>query len=290
VAPEPLARRVRERGICEGRVCERFATEALVSRLAITLGCALAAMLALWALSLRRRDASIVDVWWGPGLALQAGIAAALAPAPGPRSWLLLGMVTVFGLRLGLYLGWRNGGRGEDPRYQAMRRRWGTRFPWWSLAAVFGLQGVLQWFVSLPAQVALLAPGTAGLGALDALGLVLFGVGLGFEAVGDLQLARFRADPANAGRVLEHGLWRYTRHPNYFGDSLAHWGLFTVALATPWGWLTAPCPALMTFLLLRVSGVPLLERSMARRRPDYAAYQRRTSAFVPRPPRRGGSL
>jgi steroid 5-alpha reductase family enzyme len=103
--------------------------------------------------------------------------------------------------------------------------------------------------------------------------------------VGDFQLARFRRDPANAGRVMEHGLWRYTRHPNYFGDCLAHWGIFAVALATPYGWLGLLSPVLMTFLLLRVSGVALLERSIGKRRPEYAAYQRRTSAFLPLPPR-----
>jgi steroid 5-alpha reductase family enzyme len=198
----------------------------------------------------------------------------------------LLGCLAgLWALRLAGYLLWRNAGHGEDPRYGAMRRHWGKRFPWISLATVFGLQGLLQWVVSLPLQVGVAAPGVAPLGALDVLGLALFAAGLGFETIGDLQLARFKADPANAGRVMDRGLWRYTRHPNYFGDALAHWGLFAIALATPLGWLTALSPVVMTFLLLRVSGVALLERSIGRRRPEYAEYRRRTSAFVPRPPR-----
>ncbi|MEN8158546.1 MAG: DUF1295 domain-containing protein [Myxococcota bacterium] len=253
--------------------------------LGATLAGALAAMLLLWALSLRLRDASIVDLWWGPGIAGVAILAFALAPTAAPRSGLLLALALGWGLRLGAYLLWRNHGRGEDPRYQAMRRHWGARFRWVSLATVFGLQGVLQWAVSLPVQVAMLVPGSSPLGALDALGVALFALGLGFESVGDVQLARFKADPANAGRVLDTGLWRYTRHPNYFGDAVAHWGMFVVALGAPYGAWTVVGPALMTFLLLRVSGVALLERSIGRRRPDYAAYQRRTPAFLPRPPR-----
>ena len=258
----------------------------MTAALATTLGGALAAALLLWLVSLRLRDASIIDIWWGPGIALQAGIAFMLAAGAGTRSLLLLSMALAWGLRLGAYLLWRNAGHGEDPRYQAMRRHWGPRFPWVSLATVFGLQGLLQWAVSLPVQVGLIAPATSPLGALDGFGVALFALGLGFESVGDFQLARWKADPANAGRVLDSGLWRYTRHPNYFGDALAHWGMFAVALATPAAVFAIVGPALMTFLLLRVSGVTLLERSIGRRRPAYADYQRRTSAFLPLPPRR----
>jgi steroid 5-alpha reductase family enzyme len=245
-------------------------------------------MVALWALSLALRDASIVDIWWGPGIAAVVAVAFALAGAePHPRRLLGVGMAALWGLRLGVYLLVRNAGRGEDPRYVAMRRRYGARFPWVSLATVFALQGGLQWLVALPAQLAQLAPGPAQLGALDAAGVALFVLGLFFETVGDAQLARFRADPSNAGRVLDRGLWRFTRHPNYFGDCAAHWGLFAVALATPLGALGVLGPLAMTVLLLRVSGVALLERSIGKRRPAYADYQRRTSAFLPWPPRRG---
>lgn len=242
-------------------------------------------MLALWLLSLALRDASIVDIWWGPGIALGGAAAWQHAGGSDPRATLLIALAALWALRLGGYLLWRNAGHGEDPRYQAMRRRWGSRFPLVSLASVFAFQGVLQWLVSLPLQVGAAAPGYAPLGALDVLGCALFAAGLAFETLGDAQLARFRADRANRGRVLDRGVWRYTRHPNYFGDALAHWGLFAIALATPHGWKTVLAPALMTFLLLRVSGVALLERNIGKRRPDYADYQRRTSAFLPLPPR-----
>jgi steroid 5-alpha reductase family enzyme len=244
------------------------------------------AMLALWLLSLALRDASIVDVWWGPGFAVVAAAAWWLgAGGDAPRRALSTGIVALWGLRLGGYLAWRNWGRGEDPRYQAMRRHWGPRFALASLATVFGLQGFLMWFVSLPVQAVHVSAG-GPLGALDALGAALAALGLFFEAVGDAQLARFRADPANRSRVMDRGLWRYTRHPNYFGDCCVWWGLYAIAAATPLGVWTFASPLLMTFLLLRVSGVALLERSIGRRRPEYADYAARTSAFVPRPPRR----
>jgi steroid 5-alpha reductase family enzyme len=202
------------------------------------------------------------------------------------RRNLILVCVAAWGLRLGAYLAWRNLGHGEDPRYQAMRRHWGDRFPRVSLFTVFWLQGALMWFVSLPVQAVAVSSGGA-LGALDFFGAGLVALGLFFETVGDLQLARFRADPANEGRVMDRGLWRYTRHPNYFGDFCVWWGLYAIAASTTLGPWTLLSPALMTFLLLRVSGVALLERSIGRRRPGYADYAARTSAFVPLPPRRG---
>jgi steroid 5-alpha reductase family enzyme len=257
----------------------------IASALAVSFGCGLLMMLALWLLSLALRDVSIVDIWWGPGCAWLATVAFAIAGDPTPRDVLLLALVSLWGLRLGAYLLWRNWGHGEDARYARMRRHYGARFPLVSLATVFGLQAVLQWFVSLPLQIAQLAPGTRPLGALDALGVALFATGLFFETVGDAQLARFKADPASRGRVMDRGLWRYTRHPNYFGDCLVWWGLFAIAAATPAGWLTVASPLLMTFLLLRVSGVALLERSLVRTRPAYRDYIQRTSAFFPRPPR-----
>jgi len=260
--------------------------ESVTTLLAATLATALGAMALLWLLSLALRDASIVDLWWGPGMALVTAVAAGLAGGARGRGALLLGMVTLWALRHGGYLLWRNAGRGEDPRYQAMRRRAGASFAWRSLVSVFALQGVLQWLVALPFVLAQLAPGAAPLGALDAAGLALYALGLGFETVGDAQLARFRADPTSAGRVMDRGLWRYTRHPNYFGDACAHWGMYLVALGTPWGPLGAIGPTLMTILLLRVSGVAMLERSIGKRRPAYADYQRRTSAFLPWPPQR----
>ena len=242
-------------------------------------------MLALWLLSLALRNASIVDVFWGFGFALIAVLTFLWThDGSSARRGLLAIMVGVWGLRLAGYLLWRNSGHGEDPRYAAMRRYWGTRFAWVSLFTVFALQGVLMWIVALPVQVAMAAPGP-GLGALDAIGLAVWALGLCFEAVGDWQLARFKADPANRGRVMDRGLWRYTRHPNYFGDSCVWWGVFLVALSSPYGVWSAIGPVLMSFLLMRVSGVPMLERSIHKRRPDYVAYAKRTSAFFPRPPK-----
>jgi steroid 5-alpha reductase family enzyme len=247
-----------------------------------------ACMCGLWVLSLCVRDASIVDPFWGIGFALVAASGFVWGHAStAPRSLLVSAMVGLWGLRLAGYLLWRNLGHGEDPRYAAMRRHWGARFWWVSFFTVFALQGAILWFVSLPVQVVQAAAG-GPIGVLDGVGVAVWCVGLVFESVGDFQLARFKADPRNAGAVMDRGLWRYTRHPNYFGDFCIWWGVFLVALSAPRGLYTIASPALMSFLLLRVSGVPMLERGMHTRRPGYADYVRRTSAFFPRPPRRTG--
>ena len=257
-----------------------------LSVLPLTLGSLVLLFLAVWALSVVRRDASVVDVFWGLGFAFAALVAYGACDAPSSRARLVLGLTVLWGGRLALYIGWRNAGHGEDFRYVAMRRRHGDRFPWVSLYTVFGLQAALCWVVSLPVQAAIASPTPAALSPLDLLGVVLFGVGFFFEGVGDLQLARFKADPMNRGKVMDRGLWAWTRHPNYFGDTVVWWGLFTLALSTPAGLVTLPAPILMTFLLLRVSGVALLERTIVRRRPEYKEYMERTSAFIPLPPRR----
>lgn len=246
-----------------------------------------AAMLALWLLGTARRDVSIVDVFWGLGFVMVAHWVRATAAGFPPRAWLVTLLVTAWGVRLAAYLAWRNWGGGEDYRYQAMRRHWGPRFWLVSLGVVFGLQGALMWLISLPVQTAIAAVGPAALGPLDALGTALVVIGIAFEAVGDWQLARFKADPANRGRVMDRGLWRYTRHPNYFGDAVVWWGLFCFALATGHAW-TIVGPVVMTWLLTRLSGVPLLEKKLAKTRPGYAEYVARTSSFVPWPPRAPG--
>jgi steroid 5-alpha reductase family enzyme len=242
------------------------------------------ALLLLWALSLRLRDASIVDVFWGLGFAQIAIVACALGDGLEWRKLLVTGLTVFWGLRLAGYLFWRNAGTGEDYRYQAMRRRAGARFGLVSLVTVFGLQGVLMWLVSLPVQLAQAYP--APLAWLDAAGAGLWAIGMAFESLGDLQLARFKRDPANRGRVMDRGLWRYTRHPNYFGDACVWWGFYLIACAAG-AWWTIPSPLLMTVLLLKVSGVAMLERTIVKRRPEYAAYMARTSAFVPWFPRPG---
>jgi len=215
--------------------------------------------------------------------AVAAGAALLLSDSPAWRAWLVLAMVGAWGLRLAVYLAWRNWGHEEDHRYRAIRLRNEPNFALKSLWLIFGFQALLAWLISLPLAGAI--SGNAPLGPLDVLGVALWVVGLFFEAVGDWQLARFKADPHNAGRVMDRGLWRYTRHPNYFGDFCVWWGYYLIALSTG-AWWTIPGPLLMSFLLLRFSGVTLLEKDIGERRPAYADYVRRTNAFFPGPSRR----
>jgi steroid 5-alpha reductase family enzyme len=252
------------------------------------------AMVLLWLASLAAGDASIVDVFWGPGFVLVAWavfawVTAHDLPDGGEAHRLLLAsLVTVWGMRLGIYLGIRNLGKGEDYRYVAMREKAGTPFWLVSLGKVFLLQGLLMWVVSLPVQGGQLPSTPNGVGPLAFAGAAVWAVGLFCESVGDWQLARFKADPANRGRVMDRGLWRYTRHPNYFGDFLVWWGIYLVALERHGTWWTVAGPLLMSFLLLKGSGVAMLEKTITNRRPGYEEYIRRTSAFFPLPPRRGG--
>jgi len=239
----------------------------------------------IWLVSLKARDASIVDMFWGLGFVVIAWISFFTGGGALSRRQLMVAMVTLWGLRLSAYLTRRNWGKGEDYRYQAMRQRHGDRFPIISLSRVFILQAVVLWIVSLPVQAAQVYPDPKDLGILDFIGLGVWAIGLFFESVGDAQLARFKADPTNAGKVMNRGLWRYTRHPNYFGDFMVWWGIYLVALATKSGFWTVIGPALMSFFLMRVSGVPLLEKSLRKNRPDYEAYIQQTSAFFPRPPK-----
>ena len=245
----------------------------------------IATMTCLWLLSLACRDASIVDPFWGTGFIVVAWFTLTSMPSEKAvtRSWILAALTTIWGLRLSLYLLWRNWGHGEDRRYRAMRDHHGPGFWWVSLLTVFLLQGVILWIVSMPIQVAIIKAATKPLGWLDLAGVALWSLGLFFEVVGDYQMARFQADPQNAGRVMDCGLWRLTRHPNYFGDFCVWWGLHLIASAGGAAW-TIFSPLLMSFLLLKVSGVTLLEKSITDRRPDYADYQARTSSFLPWPP------
>lgn len=261
----------------------------LLSLLATNLGIILACMLLLWLASLPLKNASIVDIFWGPGFAIVALATLLLVDGYAPRQWLLATLTSAWGLRLGLYLALRNLGHGEDSRYAAWRQRHeaaGGNYAWHSLLMVFGLQGLLIVIVSLPVQVGQLATEPARLGLLAWLGAAVWAVGFLFEAVGDWQLQRFKADPGNRGRVLDSGLWRYTRHPNYFGNACLWWGLWIIACDAPGAAWTAIGPLVMTFFLLKVSGVTLLEKSLVQTKPQYADYVKRTSAFLPWPPRR----
>lgn len=242
-------------------------------------------MLITWLVSLAMKNASIVDVVWGLGFVCVAWAVRLQVDTDSKRPNLLVAMTTVWGLRLALHLFWRNHvasatSKGEDFRYRAMRKRWGSRFPLVSLFTVFLLQGALMFVVSLPIQLGQVSDNPA-LGALVWYGGALYLIGLFFEVVGDLQLTRFRRDPANAGTVMNKGLWRYTRHPNYFGDACVWWGIALVAAVTGlgrWGLIGA---LVMTVLLRRVSGVTLLEKSLVKRRAGYADYVARTNAFFP---------
>jgi len=254
------------------------------STLAATSTVTLAAMLALWLVSLAIKNVAIVDVFWGLGFILIAAVAAACNGPPTARVQLLLAMTSLWGLRLATYLLYRNWGKGEDRRYGEMRKHHGERFGRVSLVTVFLLQGVLLVWIGLPLQVAAVAKSAAPLGLLDGVGALLWFVGMTFETVGDYQMARFQSERANEGRVMDRGLWRYTRHPNYFGDFCVWWGLYLTAAAGGAAF-TLLSPLTMSLLLLRVSGVALLEQTIGDRRPDYAEYRRRTSSFFPWPPR-----
>ena len=242
-----------------------------------------ALMVATWRLSIRLGRADIVDAVWPLGFVVVGWLTWLIADGATDRKDVLVTMVTLWGVRLSAYLAWRMRGTPEDRRYQAMRRRHGDRFDRVSLGTVFLFQGALMWIVSLPLQIGQVPESPARIGLAGVFALALYGVGMFFEAVGDWQLARFKAKPWNRGKVLDTGLWRYTRHPNYFGDFCVWWGVFLVAATTTAGMASIPGPIVMTVLLMRVSGVPLTERHLAKRE-GYEAYVARTNAFFPGPP------
>lgn len=240
--------------------------------------------LVLWSVATRLRDVSIIDCFWGAAFVVVAWVGVVLNRPASARMLLLACLTTLWGLRLSLYLLRRKRGHAEDRRYRAMRDYHGPRFWWVSLFTVFLLQAGLAWFVALPLQYAAVIASRTPLGGWDACGVALWLIGFVFEAGGDRQLARFQANPANRGKVLDRGFWRYTRHPNYFGDFCIWWGLYAIAAVGGAGSMILS-PVVMTVLLLKVSGVALLEKSISERRPEYAEYIRRTNAFFPGPPR-----
>ena len=242
----------------------------------------LGAATALWLVSLRIRDVSIVDIFWGPGVAGVVDIAAYLGHASGERASAALFLVNLWAIRLAAHIWARH--HGEDHRYAAMRQKFGARWWWWSLLQVFLLQAILIWFIPAPLVAAMLS-GRGPLTAPGYLGVGLAVAGLLTEALADLQLARFRMDPANKGKVMDRGLWGWSRHPNYFGEAVMWWGFFLIGFSAAHQWWLVLSPMVVTFLLLKVSGVTLMEDQIEDRRPGYAAYKRRVSAFVPMPPR-----
>ena len=246
----------------------------------------LAMMLAIWLDTLSHDDVSLVDRFWGIGF-MMLGLFWYLEAGAPAGAWLPLLVLMVWGARYTTYIIWRNWGKGEDPRYAAMRNYHGDSFRWLSLRNVFLLQGVIMWLVALPLLVALRDPAPMGsvllwLGAL----LALFGVA--YESIADFQLARFLGRPGNAGKVMQRGLWRYSRHPNYFGECLVWWGIWLMAAAAG-GWWTIFSPLIMTWALLRFSGVTLLDERLRETREGYRDYMARTNAFIPGKPKSQGA-
>ncbi len=259
--------------------------EALLINAAVT-----AILMALLArVAARIGDVSFIDAVWGAGMAALAALSWAQLGEQGPRASLIAAMAVIWGVRLGWYLYTRWRAHGEDVRYAKILGKARRAGKYGAAAAqMFAMQAALLFITCLPAQIGVLASGSASIGMLALAGAALWLVGFGFETIGDWQLTRFRADPANTGAVLDTGLWRYTRHPNYFGDACVWWGIWLAAAEA--GWLIAlaalPGPLFLTFTLTRWSGKPLLEKGLTARRPGYAEYVRRTSGFFPWPPRR----
>jgi steroid 5-alpha reductase family enzyme len=243
----------------------------------------LAMGVAAWAVCTARRNAGLVDIFWSLFFVTGMAVYASLGGGRGLRATILVGLVVAWALRLAGHLALRNWNAPEDRRYREIRARNEPGFAWKSLYLVFGLQAVLAWIVSAPLAAAL-----SSAEPLRALGIVGAGIalfGMAFEAIADAQLASFKADPAAGTKVMDRGLWRFSRHPNYFGEFCTWWGFYLVAADGGGAW-TIFSPLLMSLLLLRVSGVTLLEKDIAGRRPGYREYVARTNEFFPGPRRK----
>jgi steroid 5-alpha reductase family enzyme len=237
-------------------------------------------MTLLWVVSIIVRNVSIVDLFWGFGFVLTAGYYFLKTDGFEPRKIIILILVAIWGLRLSLYLAWRNIGEGEDYRYKEFRKKYGSRYWWVSFFQTFLLQGILMWLISAPLLGAQFYGRNISLGITDYIGFFLWITGFFFESAGDLQLARFKSNPANKNKVMDKGLWHYTRHPNYFGDSAVWWGFGFLCFATK-SYLPVLGSFLMTVIIIKVSGVGLLEKSLKVRKPKYKEYIEKTSSFIP---------
>ncbi|WP_417613987.1 DUF1295 domain-containing protein [Parasphingorhabdus sp.] len=263
----------------------------LLESLGLNFGLLVMIMIVLWLISIRIRDVSFIDAFWAYGMAIMASASFVQTKAPGTLAYAIWALTALWGIRLGthLFLRWRK--EGEDPRYgkilgKAMGKQ-GMSFAKAALLRAWALQIPLLFIVCLPAQLGILLAGNDGLGPISVIGVVIAVIGIGFETVGDLQLKAFKADPDSKGKVLDSGLWKYTRHPNYFGDFCAWWGIWLVAAPTGWPvWIAAVGPLFLSFTLMKWSGAPLLEKSLKKNRPEYAAYIERTSGFFPMPPKK----
>ena len=241
-----------------------------------------------WIISLIYRNVTIVDSLWGLGFVLIAWMTFSLSEGYVARKTMIAVMVTLWGLRLSIYLSLRNWGKGEDPRYGLWRKDSGDNFWIVSLFKVFLLQAVFMWCISLAPQFGQFSPTPNDLTWLDIIGLSVWTGGFLFESIGDWQLARFKSNPENKGKVMDKGLWAYSRHPNYFGEFLVWWGLFLVTFATPGNWWTICSPLIVTVVLLKMTGIPLTEKTIGKTRPGYRQYIERTNAFIPWFPKKEG--
>lgn len=251
----------------------------------LTLIAILFVYMSLWfVVSLLKKRNDVADVAWGLGFVLMVWVSFVLSDDSGIRGLVAGTLVSIWGLRLAWHIHGRNKGKAEDYRYLAWRKEWGTWFYIRSYFQVYLLQGAFLFLIVLP--VLLINKNRGGdLGLLDALGVLVWLVGFFFETVGDAQLARFIKNPANKGKLMQDGLWRYTRHPNYFGEVTQWWGLWLIALAVPYGALGIIGPITITFLILKVSGIPMLEKKM-KENPEFAEYKRRVSVFLPLLPKK----
>lgn len=263
-------------------------TDEFIRVAAMNAALVLGMMFALWALSVAIRDSSIADIFWGSGFVLIVFFTAAVSDGIEERRVLVTALTTIWGLRLTAYIGWRNWGA-EDPRYARFREHVeskGGNYALHSLRHIYLLQGFYMWLVALVLIFAMTMDTPTELGALAWAGACLWLLGMIFETVSDWQLARFLGNSDNKGKVMDKGLWRYTRHPNYFGEACVWLGFFLIAIENIWGVVTVVSLVTIYYALLGPTGKGLLERRMSKKRPDFEAYKQRTSAFFPMPPRK----
>jgi steroid 5-alpha reductase family enzyme len=234
----------------------------------------------VWLLSLLKRDAGIMDVAYPLAAALPVVVLVARRGSWSPHEVVTVALVALWSVRMSLHIGLRNAGHGEDGRYAAWRARFGRHWWWWSFFQVFMVQGVLVWLWSL-GLIGAVAAGARELGWQHALALLLFAVGFYFQVVGDLQLERFKKTRTDRSMVLDTGLWRLTRHPNYFGEAVVWWSFGALGLVHPWGWLALVCPAYVTWFMGAGSATPMQDRYLAKTKPAYAEYMRRVPTFFP---------
>jgi steroid 5-alpha reductase family enzyme len=237
-------------------------------------------MTSLWIVSIVLKNVSIIDLFWGFGFVLTGWIYFFFTEGYEARKILLMVLVTIWGFRLSAYLAWRNIGKGEDFRYQEFRKKYGEKYWWISFFQTFLLQGILMWLISAPLLGAQIYFFNTSLNIFDIIGILFWIIGIIFEAGGDYQLAKFKSNPDNKGKVLDSGLWRYTRHPNYFGDASVWWGYGLISIAAG-SYLPVLGSILMTALIIKVSGVALLEKTLTNNKPQYKSYVEKTSAFFP---------